>query len=111
MVPLLLVLVPPLWSLISRPLFAAVDRAARLNDPPLSVLSALLYAPLQLGAADYIALCNAFHTIAISGIPVFSNETKSSGYRFVTFMDVAYEHRCRCDLLVCPGLGSFGCFQ
>jgi len=48
-----------------------------------------------LGAADYIALCNAYHTIAVDGLPIVDSDNKASAYRFVTFIDVAYEHRCR----------------
>lgn len=49
----------------------------------------------QLGAADYIALCEAYHTIAIEGLPILTMATRSQGYRFVTLIDIAYEHRCR----------------
>uniref|UniRef100_A0A061RPQ1 Lactation elevated protein 1-like n=1 Tax=Tetraselmis sp. GSL018 TaxID=582737 RepID=A0A061RPQ1_9CHLO len=48
-----------------------------------------------VGAADYIALCGAFHTIAVDGLPVITNANRSPAYRFVTFIDVAYEQRCR----------------
>ena len=48
-----------------------------------------------LGAADYIALANSKHTVAISDIPVFTGANKTAGYRFVTLIDVLYEHRVR----------------
>lgn len=48
-----------------------------------------------LGAADYIALANAKHTVAIGGIPVFTGGNRSAAYRFVTLIDVLYEHRVR----------------
>ncbi|KAL4448617.1 hypothetical protein ABPG75_005836 [Micractinium tetrahymenae] len=48
-----------------------------------------------LGAADYIALANAKHTLALSGVPVFTAANRQAGYRFVTLVDVLYEHRVR----------------
>ena len=49
----------------------------------------------NLGAADYIALAGAFHTLALRGIPIFNNSTRSEAYRFVTLIDVLYEQRIR----------------
>ncbi len=34
-----------------------------------------------MGAADYIALANKFHTIALSGVPVFTADIRSQAYR------------------------------
>jgi len=51
-----------------------------------------------LGAADYIAICENFHTIAVLGIPKFKAANRTSAYRFTTLVDVVYEHR---FLLVC----------
>jgi len=48
-----------------------------------------------LGAADYIALANAKHTIALSGVPKFSASNRAAAYRFVALIDVLYEHRVR----------------
>jgi predicted ATPase len=48
-----------------------------------------------LGAADYIALANAKHTVALSGVPKFSGSNRTAAYRFVTLIDVLYEHRVR----------------
>lgn len=47
------------------------------------------------GAADYIALANAKHTVALSGVPVFTAANRTAAYRFVTLIDVLYEHRVR----------------
>lgn len=47
-----------------------------------------------LGAADYIALAQAKHTLFLSGVPRFVGATRTEGYRFVTLIDVLYEHRC-----------------
>lgn len=49
----------------------------------------------NVGAADYIALANKFHTIALSGVPIFSADIRNQAYRFVTLIDVLYEHRIR----------------
>lgn len=46
-----------------------------------------------LGAADYIALASAKHTVFLSGVPKFTGATKAEAYRFVTLIDVLYEHR------------------
>lgn len=46
-----------------------------------------------VGAPDFIAVVSKFHTIALQGVPIFTAENRSMGYRFVTFMDIAYEHR------------------
>ncbi|KAK9844048.1 hypothetical protein WJX81_002985 [Elliptochloris bilobata] len=51
-----------------------------------------------VAAADYIALANRFHTVAVEGVPEFSGATRSQAYRFLTLVDVLYEHRVR---LVC----------
>jgi protein AFG1 len=58
--------------------------------------SALCEQPL--GAADYLALARAKHTLALSGIPKFDEKSKSSAYRFVTLIDILYENRIR---LIC----------
>lgn len=46
-----------------------------------------------LGAADYIGLANAKHTVALAGVPVFTQANRAAAYRFVTLVDVLYEHR------------------
>ncbi len=46
-----------------------------------------------LGAQDYIALQEAFHTIILSGIPRMGPESRNEAKRFVTLIDVLYEHR------------------
>lgn len=48
-----------------------------------------------LGAADYIALANAHHTVAVQGVPRFGPAKRAEAYRFVTLIDVMYEHRVR----------------
>ncbi|GBG00285.1 hypothetical protein Rsub_12964 [Raphidocelis subcapitata] len=46
-----------------------------------------------VAAADYISLASSFHTVALGGVPVFGPHNRSAAYRFVTLIDVLYEHR------------------
>lgn len=48
-----------------------------------------------LGAADYIALTNSFHTVALGNVPVVTAANRASAYRLVTLVDVLYEHKTR----------------
>ena len=45
-------------------------------------------------AADYIALVTRYHSLALSGIPKFGAITRAEAYRFMTLIDVLYEHKC-----------------
>jgi predicted ATPase len=49
-----------------------------------------------VAAADYIALAEAFSTVALSGVPLFGAANLAAAYRFVTLIDVLYEHRWVC---------------
>jgi protein AFG1 len=46
-----------------------------------------------VAAADYLALAEAYHTVALRGVPCFKAANRTDGYRFVTLVDVMYEHR------------------
>ena len=46
-----------------------------------------------LGAADYLAIANAFHTVILAGIPKMRAEMRNEAKRFVTLIDALYEHR------------------
>lgn len=35
-----------------------------------------------------------YHTVALSGVPIFTSANIPQAYRFVTLIDVMYEHRC-----------------
>ena len=56
-----------------------------------------------LGAADYLAIARAKHTLALSGIPKFDERSRPYAYRFVTLIDILYENRIR---LICSADGS-----
>lgn len=46
-----------------------------------------------LAAADYIALAENFNIVALADVPLFGAANLSAAYRFVTLVDVLYEHR------------------
>ena len=45
------------------------------------------------GAADYLAIAQRFHTIIIVGIPVMTKAMRNEAARFVTLIDLLYEHK------------------
>jgi cell division protein ZapE len=47
------------------------------------------------GAADYLALARAYHTLVLDGVPVLSENNRNEARRFVTLIDALYEHRCK----------------
>jgi len=58
----------------------------------------------SLGAIDYIALAENFHTVFISDIPTFSvNKNINEMRRFITLIDVLYESQIR---VVCSSLAD-----
>lgn len=46
-----------------------------------------------LGPADYISLQAAFHTVILSDIPRMGPDMRNEAKRFITLIDVLYEHR------------------
>jgi cell division protein ZapE len=46
-----------------------------------------------LGAADYLALAGAFHTLILSGVPQLGPERHNEARRFMVLIDALYEHR------------------
>lgn len=68
-----------------------------------------------LGAADFLAIAGAFHTLIIDHIPVMSPERRDRAARFVILIDALYEHRVKLvcsaesapDALYPAGDGSF----
>ncbi len=45
------------------------------------------------GAADYLAIAHAYHTVIIVGIPVMGPEQRNEAARFVTLIDALYENK------------------
>ncbi|KAL6212088.1 hypothetical protein ACLB2K_017309 [Fragaria x ananassa] len=56
-----------------------------------------------VGAADYIAVAENYHTVFISGIPVMSMRIRDKARRFITLVDELYNHHCR---LFCSAASS-----
>ncbi len=46
-----------------------------------------------LGAADYIRIARAFHTLVLDGIPVMGPEKRNAARRFVWLIDELYNHK------------------
>jgi cell division protein ZapE len=51
-----------------------------------------------LGAADYLALTERYHTLILAGVPVFTPERRNEARRFMTLVDALYE--CRINLIM-----------
>jgi cell division protein ZapE len=45
-----------------------------------------------LGAADYLAIANAFHTLVLDRIPVMDFPERNAAKRFIILIDTLYEH-------------------
>jgi cell division protein ZapE len=67
------------------------------------------------GAADYLSIAQAFHTVIIVGIPQMGPENRNEAARFVTLIDALYEYRVKLlasaaaapDALYMTGDGAF----
>ncbi len=46
-----------------------------------------------LGAADYLAIARAYHTVILVGIPRMGPENRNEAARFVTLIDALYENK------------------
>ena len=46
-----------------------------------------------LGAADYLALAETFHTLVLDGVPAMGREDRNAAKRFVSLIDALYETR------------------
>ena len=47
------------------------------------------------GAADYLAVARAYHTVILVGVPKLGPENRNEASRFVTLIDALYEWRCK----------------
>jgi predicted ATPase len=47
-----------------------------------------------LGAADYLALTQRFHSVLIEGVPILSDGNRNEAARFVSLVDALYDNRC-----------------
>jgi cell division protein ZapE len=47
------------------------------------------------GAADYLAVARAYHTVILVGVPRLGPENRNEASRFVTLIDALYEWRCK----------------
>jgi cell division protein ZapE len=45
------------------------------------------------GAADYLAIAQAYHTVIVVGIPVLGPENRNEAIRFTKLIDTLYEHK------------------
>jgi cell division protein ZapE len=45
------------------------------------------------GAADYLAIAQAYHSVILVGIPQLGPENRNEAARFVTLIDALYEHK------------------
>ena len=48
-----------------------------------------------LGPADYITICNHYHTVFVEDIPQMNINMRNEARRFLSFIDAAYESRVR----------------
>ncbi len=68
-----------------------------------------------LGAADYLAIAQEFHTVILDGVPRLGPKQRNEAKRFTTLIDALYEHRvnliCAADAaaheLYAEGTGAF----
>lgn len=58
---------------------------------------------LPVGAADYIAIAQNYHTIFIEDIPTMSMRISDKARRFITLVDELYNHHC---CLICTAASS-----
>jgi predicted ATPase len=107
----------PLSPAVERELDATFEKLAGGRGEPLAlpvVFGRRLHVPHQrsgvarfsfdelccrpLGASDYVALADAFHTVVLCGVPVLSANSRDHARRFITLVDCVYNSNGR---LIC----------
>ena len=56
-----------------------------------------------LGAADYIAIAELYHTVVLADVPRLSPQMRNEAVRFTTLIDALYEHKVN---LICAADGA-----
>lgn len=81
-----------------KPMVLAVfERAIRINeacpDRQACFISFSSLCSEATGAADFVALAQAFRTVFLANIPRFTSDRRDEARRFVTLVDILYEHK------------------
>jgi cell division protein ZapE len=76
---------------------ADLDLGGRTLHVPKSLKGVAVFSFRRLcveprGAADYLAIAHAYHTVIVVGIPVMGPEMRNEAARFVTLIDSLYEN-------------------
>jgi cell division protein ZapE len=69
----------------------------RTLDVPRAAMGAARFPSAELiqrprGAADFLALARAFHTLVVDDVPVMRAEQRNEAKRFITLIDALYDH-------------------
>ncbi len=77
---------------------AELDIGGRKMHVPKSLKGVAVFSFKKLccdarGAADYLAIARAYHTVIVVGIPQLGPDSRNEAARFVTLIDALYEHK------------------
>ncbi len=62
-----------------------------------------------LGAADYLALADRYHSVILESVPVLTREKHNEARRFMTLVDALYE--CKINLIISAGAEPMALYQ